>query len=1078
MPVSIMQQLLFPHLALTSLCLPVHGRLLRCLTVSLSFSLTAGRGTRQLLAPECGWQAAAASLEAGAIVDMGMPKPGAEWLMAGCACAAQPVEGLLVEVTVGSLQRRFAVCGDRDDDGLSLPKPRPFQSLPLDWAHAYGGPGCADNPGGKGACVRNGVRSLPNVCEAGIGGEVLAHAPACPGPILPLNRSYKGLGTFDARWLRTAWPGPPEDFDWSFYHLAQPGQRQARDFSGLETIRITGMHPTLPLLDSGLPGLRLRVFADYGTADAPSWHELAVSADTLWLFPNQATGMQLWHATTPTRDERSTDICQVAVCYEDADGPEHSLPELLALLRATEAKEEEVADTDTAEPDPAPAPAPGLPQEPVAVPPLQPRVPASPGLPKAPPKSPQERIRETAQKAREDIPELLGVINPMLVRQGLPPVRAADVEARIARQEQAMLTVLEQTEKAPAPREQLVQAGLSSEQVDKLFEAASLTPPRRSQFASPKAYDTAMEAFGDRFAELTGASAAQRADLVSGMKRLDPSPEAIAALKALQKNPPSPAEILRKAGLNVDSALLDKGLASFNALNRNSGDAAMIAAMQDLGLALNLDPSITASVLTGMLARIRTLGYALPETRNRLQDLARLWPDQAGAFAALEKRLARLSLDQSPDHFLERSFDLRSLAMESGISDKRLLDSIEALDPLPASPAPQPAGPEAPKAGDSAPFPNDPANAPALHENTLPGDPAASRPADHPGNRQGARPDGPPQDGPVSGSAPETVPETVPEDGPGSARDGAGVQPSADGTGAGPALLDCDGQDLSGAVLAGLCLKGARFTSARLCGADLRHADLSGASLAFADLSGACLAGADLTDADLTGATLHDCDLREARACGATFDKAHVRNCRLDGLAAHGATFTETRAAGQDFSGCADLSACHFLHAELERARFSRAPLSRATFEACRLKGADFAGCPMQDARLYLCLLDEACLVQADLSRSSWLSCEGSHLVLREAILTEASLETCRLVQSDLSCLSARGCRFLSCDLHGCDLRFCDLLQGALRDCKLGSADLRGASLFAADLLYMAVNEATRMDDCNLGRTCLRLGEE
>ena len=223
--------------------------------------------------------------------------------------------------------------------------------------------------------------------------------------------------------------------------------------------------------------------------------------------------------------------------------------------------------------------------------------------------------------------------------------------------------------------------------------------------------------------------------------------------------------------------------------------------------------------------------------------------------------------------------------------------------------------------------------------------------------------------------------------------------------------------------------------------------------------------------------SLGDCDLREARACGATFDKAHLRNCRLDGLAAQGATFTETWAAGQDFSGCADLSACHFLHAELERARFSRAPLSRATFEACRLAGADFAGCPMQNARIYSCRLDSARFFQADLSKSSWLNCEGAHLVLREATLTEASLETCRLVQSDLSCLSARGCRFLSCDLHGCDMRASDLLQGALRDCKLGSADLRGASLFAADLLYMAVNEATRMDDCNLDRTCLRLLE-
>ena len=1047
-----MQQLLFPYLALTSLCLPVHSRLLRCLTISLSFSLTAGRGARQLLSPECGWQAAAADLETGAPVDMGLPKARAEWLMAGCACASQPVEGLVVDVAVGSLQRRFFVCADREDDGMGIPRPGTFQRMPLDWAHTYGGPGCAGNPGGKGACVRNGVRSLPNVCEADASGEILTQSAVCPGPILPLNRSYDRLGTFDAHWLRTAWPGPPGDFDWSFYNLAQPCQRQEQGFSGLETIRISNMHPTLPLLDSSLPGLRLRVFVDYGTREAPSWHEVGVSADTIWLFPNQGTGMQLWHATAPTRDERSTDICQVAVCYEEADGPRHALAELLARLSSEETGEKEAdsapVQTATAafqKPQQPPVPKAAVPDAAVPVPPKAPAI--QPEQPETPPQSPQERIREMAQKAREDIPALLGELNPMLVRQGLNPVRAADVEARIQRQEQAMLEVLEEEENAPSPREQLLQAGMSSEQVDKLFEAASLTPPQRSQFASARAYDEALEAFGDRFAELTGASAAQRANLVSGLKELDPSLEESDALNALQKTPPSPAETLRSAGLNVDSALLDRGLASISALNRHSGDADMMAAMQDLGLALNLDPAITSSVLTNMLARIRTVLYALPETRDQLKDLARLWPDQARGLAALEQHLDSLPL--------EHSFDLRSLAMESGISDKRLLDSLEALDPLPAKPAPPPvsAEPEAAlseaqalETGPAASFPNNPPDALAESLAQDSSDPL-------------------PAEGPVQDTAQEQAGAF------------AGIGEEGQEMGQDTALPDFEGQDLSGAALAGLCLTKARFTSARLCGADLRKADLSGASLAFADLTGASLAGANLTDADLTGAVLNATDLREARACDATFDKAYMHNCQLEGLVASGASFTETRATGQDFSACADLSSVHFLHAKLDQARFSKAPLPRATFEACTLMGADFAGCSMPNARIYSCRLDSARFFQADLSQSSWLNCDGTHLVLREAVLTEASLETCRLVQSDLSCLSARGCRFLSCDLHGCDLRFCDLLQGALRDCTLGNADLRGASLFAADLLYMAVNEATRMDDCDLGRTCLRLGE-
>ncbi|MBO4296173.1 MAG: DUF2169 domain-containing protein, partial [Desulfovibrio sp.] len=262
----------YPNLLVLTSTLSVQGQLRRLFTASLSFSLKPGEAG--LVLPEQdGWTACLASLEEGLSPDLGVPKLQAEWLMAGSACAPRgtAVQGLPVEVAVGSLRRSFIVGAERRGAGVLSAAQAPFAEMPLDWKHAYGGEGFAENPRGMGFSRQAGAGTLPLVRELGAASvlaEPLLH-PACPSAMHPDARDYSRLGTFDQAWLLRRWPGPPDDFDWSCFNLAQPAQRQAAPFTGTERLAVTNMHPDYAQIEGRLPGLRLRLFLDYGTPGVP-----------------------------------------------------------------------------------------------------------------------------------------------------------------------------------------------------------------------------------------------------------------------------------------------------------------------------------------------------------------------------------------------------------------------------------------------------------------------------------------------------------------------------------------------------------------------------------------------------------------------------------------------------------------------------------------------------------------------------------------------------------------------------------------------------------------------------------------
>lgn len=238
--------------------------------------------TGSALAADAALGAAMQALPPGCRLDVGVPKQEAEWLLAGVV-EPRAREGAVVEIRIGQSRRRFLVAASPDG-----------APVPLIWEKTAFDP--EGNPlGGK----------APQVSD-----PALPHgAPACPLPLGAWPCRMKNLGAYDARWLKTRWPGLPDDADWRFFNEAQPQQRLSGGLRGDEEVWLSGFRADGSELRFRLPGARLRL--EILRRDDPAWKAHAANADTLWLFPDRHTALIYWHALVPCADEAASDIAAV-----------------------------------------------------------------------------------------------------------------------------------------------------------------------------------------------------------------------------------------------------------------------------------------------------------------------------------------------------------------------------------------------------------------------------------------------------------------------------------------------------------------------------------------------------------------------------------------------------------------------------------------------------------------------------------------------------------------------------------------------------------------------------------------------
>lgn len=282
-----------------------------------------------VLLPEMAlWPMLGEELGKDGVFDEAMPKPAGELLVWGSCYAPSGSKRTVsdVRVRLGSIDKRLFVVGDRVWSGSKPTDPAPFERLPIDWPHAFGGEGFRTNPLGKGAVVTDGpagrVRPLPNVEDPR---RVVASPGDTPEPagLRPLDLTWpqrmQHAGTYGAEWLETRFPGLPADFDWRFQHVAPPDQRITGFFRGDEPFVIENMHPDKPTLEGALPGLLARCFLLRSGKTTPD--ELPLSLDTVWLFPHRERGVLVFRGRTPVPDEDASDVDAMLLAADYAKAP-------------------------------------------------------------------------------------------------------------------------------------------------------------------------------------------------------------------------------------------------------------------------------------------------------------------------------------------------------------------------------------------------------------------------------------------------------------------------------------------------------------------------------------------------------------------------------------------------------------------------------------------------------------------------------------------------------------------------------------------------------------------------------------
>ncbi|MGJ3702610.1 DUF2169 domain-containing protein [Variovorax sp. AFSI2.2] len=297
-----------------------------------SLALVSLKADPQLQPEQELWQMVSEVLDPGSVLDLGMPKAEAEVLASGFAYTCHQAEKsqCAVRLRVETLEKSLLVSGDRYWlDGRST-APVPFEQMPLDWRHTYGGPGFAQNPLGIGAQdeVVNGVhtRRLPNVEQAshrltdrerrGAPAALCAYLPDWPQRMAHMGRQY------DNAWLENGYPGFADDMDWRFFNSAPEDQR----WPGLSTLppgaayELWNMHPQIPVMQGHLPDWSAACHVSFSD-DVQTLRAVPLHLSTAWFFPDRERVILIWHGSTGVREDDAADVKHIMPVLELRDAP-------------------------------------------------------------------------------------------------------------------------------------------------------------------------------------------------------------------------------------------------------------------------------------------------------------------------------------------------------------------------------------------------------------------------------------------------------------------------------------------------------------------------------------------------------------------------------------------------------------------------------------------------------------------------------------------------------------------------------------------------------------------------------------
>lgn len=961
------------------------------------------------------WKTAASNLGT-APLDAGAPKPKAELLAAGDACAprGKAVRRQAIELKLGPIRIKRIAFGRRwwkmTGNGPVMTEPEPFERMATDLSNAFGGPGFPENVHGKGADASARLKSglpaeLPRL-------ELPGHAilsiydtptPAGIGPRpddAPSRLRY--AGTYDADWFAGSFPGLADDLDPRFFSTAPLDQQFGERFRGDESWQVAGMHPDHACLAGRLPGIRVRGFLQRGAKESPETVEMGMSCDTVWLFPNCLAGIMLWRGGIEVMDREAGDVAHVLLAYERMSDPMRDAAHYTGALA-------ERTDPETAlltMPDERP---------------LRPErshveIKAAENERAAYLDALQQRTEKeqdhaiSSALAKSGIPDLPAGLRPSKpkIPRSLPIVTPGEIKRR----EFDMTALVKGAERlandARADGDRALAA--AKEEINgtfrKLRGKESLGFGRN---AIPEADEASRRI--DQVGEIVRAH----------MDRLAPAPfkpvtaeEAVPPMtrSSVPTRQQAPSAALEKArrralGLRPDD---DPFAQALSHLGRARDQARQNASRTDKKAPVPTDPvGRILSKLDSVEGKSAKQSEALSNARQSVRGDLEQWLKEVGSTLTAGQSPAELDeIDHAADKLQEVSEQVRALEADA----KR------------ASPARL-----------------------SLSDDELAVEDAAS-----------------------FGAFVRELAQRESLTG----RDLAG----ADLTGADFSGLDLsgvllDGATLDGADLTGCNLDRAALTEASLQGAVLERTSLFKTNLSGANLSSARLAGTRLEEpllyrtrfdqADFRDAQMRRCIVLECSLAGAALERAAILECSfvksvLDGLRLDDASLSATAILKCGMSGFSALSAC-FERCALIAVEAEGADMSGAVFE----NSGCFGGSRLVGAHLTGIRAKRSGWRGVDLSRADLTGAFLDESDLGEAVLVGASLHRASLRRAVMHRAHASNCDFSAATLFGAQAQNADFSYSLFRNANLYSADLMDATLEFCDFT-----------DANVTRTLLK----
>ncbi|WP_437715852.1 DUF2169 domain-containing protein [Sorangium sp. So ce448] len=194
------------------------------------------------------------------------------------------------------------------DKALSIEPGSAEKAVPLIYERAFGGIGMADNPFGT---------ARPTVLDPARRDRPAGFGPI--GSVWPSRRRLLGPTT------RKALEGPileiPDDFDWSYFQAAPPDQR-VEALAGDEWLVLAGVHPTLAVLRTRLPGARalahVHGLSAFGVREG---QPLDLVLDTVHVDGDRQSCSLVWRRSFPLAGEAALAAVRVVVGVEVPGAP-------------------------------------------------------------------------------------------------------------------------------------------------------------------------------------------------------------------------------------------------------------------------------------------------------------------------------------------------------------------------------------------------------------------------------------------------------------------------------------------------------------------------------------------------------------------------------------------------------------------------------------------------------------------------------------------------------------------------------------------------------------------------------------